>query len=173
MEKIRNIVFFGDGNCPEGSNLYKRAELAGHIVASRGINVVTGGYAGIMDACLKGATPFGVERIAVVAKDYRKPISTFATRIIEVENYLERLDKLISTGDAFIIFEGGTGTLLELTTLWALGERGFVSKPVFCVDSYWAKIINCLENASTKFNSAHSIFTFLDDIEELKNCHFK
>jgi uncharacterized protein (TIGR00730 family) len=172
MEKIRNIVFFGDGNCPEGSNLYQKAELAGYLVASRGINVVTGGYAGIMDACLKGAIPFGVERIAVVARTYRKIISTYATKIIEVENYLERLDKLISIGDAFIIFEGGTGTLLELTTLWALGDRGFVSKPVFCIDSYWERIINCLENTSIKFNSAHSIFTFLDNVEELKKLPF-
>lgn len=172
MKKIRNIVFFGDGNCSEGSNLYKEAELAGHLIASRGINVVTGGYAGIMDACLKGAVPFGVERIAVVAKTYRKTISTFATKIIETENYLERLDKLLSLGDAFVIFEGGTGTLLELTALWALGERRLVSKPVFCVDFYWQKIIDCLENTSTKFNSAHSVFTFLDKVEELKKLTF-
>ncbi len=172
MEKVRNIVFFGDGNSPEGSNLYKEAELAGHLVASRGINVVTGGYAGIMDACLKGAVPFGVERIAVVVGTYRKTISTFATKIIEVGSYLERLNKLLSIGDAFVIFEGGSGTLLELAAIWALAERGFVSKPVFCIGSYWEKIINCLENASIRFSSGHSIFTFLEKVEEIQKLPF-
>lgn len=172
MGKIQNIAFFGKGNCPESSRLYKKAEFAGRLVASRGINVVTGGYAGIMDACLKGAIPFDVERIAVVAKTYRKTISTYATKIIEVENYLKRLEKLIMLGDAFVIFEGGTGTLLELTTLWALAERGLLSKPVFCIGSYWEKIINCLENASIKFNSAHTVFTFLGTVEELQKLPF-
>lgn len=172
MGRIQNIVFFGEGNCPENSELYKDAEFAGRLVASRGINVITGGYAGVMDACLKGANPFAVERIAVVAKTYRKPISPFATKIIEVENYLERLQKLIDLGDAFVIFQGGTGTLLELTTLWALAERNLHSKPVFCIGSFWEKIISCLENVSIKFNSARSVFTFLETVEELQTLPF-
>ncbi len=65
MKEIRNIAFFGDGNCLEGSNLYQEAGLAGHLVASRGIDTVTGGYVGITYVCSKGTISFGILRIHI------------------------------------------------------------------------------------------------------------
>lgn len=167
MGKIQNIVLFGDGACPVGSKLYELAKSVGYLLASRGINIITGGYAGIMDAGLKGASSFDVQRIAVVTKSYGNKVSAFATKTIETENYIKRLDKLIKLGDAFVVFEGGTGTLLELTAIWALAERNLLKKPAYCIGSYWKRIIGRFENESNRFKSAHSVFVFVETLEEL------
>lgn len=142
MEKI---TIFGDGNCTSDSALYKLAFEVGAILASKGISIVNGGYGGVMEASFKGASQYPVERIAIVTDTYSKSVSKYATIIINTKSYLERLSKLLDTGEMHIFLEGGSGTLLEFVAYNALFERKIICKKAICIGNRWEKLLEFLD----------------------------
>jgi predicted Rossmann-fold nucleotide-binding protein len=45
-----------------------------------------------------------------------------ANKIIKTKDYPSRLNKLIEIGDAFVIFDGGVGTLSEVGLTWQMAK---------------------------------------------------
>lgn len=52
------------------------------------------------------------------------------TQLIVTETMAERKEKMISLGDAFVAFPGGTGTLEEISEVISMKKLGFLDKPV-------------------------------------------
>lgn len=141
---MKTAVVFGSGHCSPRSKLYKDAMSLGEILARKGYNIANGGYAGVMESSAKGAAKFNVERIGVVFRNYKSQPNPYLTKIIEARSYLDRLEKLITIGDLFIVFEGGSGTLLELVSLLALKDRNLKTALVICIGEKWRKVLRCL-----------------------------
>ncbi|MGQ9820010.1 MAG: SLOG cluster 4 domain-containing protein [Candidatus Kapaibacteriales bacterium] len=142
---MKKITIFGDGNCSTDSLRYKLAFEVGAILGRQGISIVNGGYGGVMEASFKGASNYAVERIAIVTTEFKKPISQFATKIINTQSYLERLEKLIKEGEMYIFFEGGSGTLLEIFAYTALLKRQLSNKKAICIGQLWVDFFKFLE----------------------------
>lgn len=164
---MQTAVIFGSGNCSSKTKLYKNAMALGELLARKGYNIANGGYSGVMEGSAKGAAKFNVERIGVVFKDYKSLPNIYITSIVEATSYLDRLEKLISLGDLFFIFEGGSGTLLELVALLALKERKLKKAQVFCIGRKWRKILDCLGKELKIDLEPH--FTFVNDINDLND----
>ncbi len=163
------VAFFGDGKCSKGSVIYEQAKEVASLFAKEGFSVVSGGYQGVMSACFEGALDFPVRRIAIVAKDYSKEVSEFANEIIIAQTYLERLQKLAEIADSYVFFEGGSGTFLEFSYVWAFSERNFIHKQALCYGNFWINIANSLTNLSNKFASITKYFDFAESIREVEN----
>src|SRR2546426_9627693 len=80
----------------------------------------SGGSGGEMEAAARGAKEGGGRAIGVTFSpalatrfEGGATASTYLDREIKTTTYLERTLKLIALGDAFICFNGGTGTILE------------------------------------------------------------
>ncbi|MCX7879855.1 MAG: LOG family protein [Ignavibacteria bacterium] len=144
-------VIFGNGKCLQDSGTYKFAFEVGRLLGEKGYNIVNGGYYGVMEASAKGASSFQVERIGVVLRKGVKVPNIFLTRIIEVDTYLERLQKLVELGDIFLVFYGGSGTLLEFFALLALKERSFLQKEIICCGRKWLDFFQCLDTLCENF----------------------
>lgn len=140
------VCIFGSGGCLPGSFEYDSALLLGEKLAQQGYDIATGAYAGVMEAALKGAKDFNVRRIGVTTDFYhnRKP-NPFVTEVVNTNTYLERMEKLIELGDAYIVLPGGTGTLLELSAVWSLKNRNIINdKPLITLGEQWHELIQTM-----------------------------
>lgn len=161
------ISLFGDGKCLEGSTQYKLAFEIGRLIASKGISIVNGGYGGVMEASFKGASLYSVERIAIITQQYKNFISPNATQIIITNSYLERLSKLLETGEMYVFLEGGSGTLLELIAYFALWERDLLEKQAIFIGNNWKENFSTLTSKFSVDIPFHLI-TIFEDLEEFK-----
>ncbi len=139
------VTVFGSSRSGPEERAYREAVLLGERLAAAGIGIATGGYGGIMEAALRGAAPFDVPRIGVTTDELpQRRVNPFVGELVRTQSYLERLQRLLHLGDGYALLPGGTGTLLELLSIWALSERGLLPpKPTVCIGTQWNALLNC------------------------------
>lgn len=139
------ITVFGSGNIDESSEDFKMAEEFGRIAALKGWELVNGGYYGIMLATSRGAALNGGKVTGIIWKDYNREPNKYLTNIIQTDNYMTRLRALIDASNVYLIFPGGTGTLMELSTIWALSERNILNKKlIITIGEQWRELIQLI-----------------------------
>lgn len=141
MKKI--ITIFGSSKPVNNDEQYLTAYNLGKNLALNGFDICTGGFNGIMEAASKGAVEGGGEAIGVTVNLWGGHINKFVTKEILCDTLLERINKLIEVGDAFVVLQGGTGTLLELAAVWEYINKDMMkAKPIACHSSIWKKIVS-------------------------------
>jgi uncharacterized protein (TIGR00730 family) len=141
----KTITVFGSSKPREGDEEYNTAYKLGNLLAKSGFDVCTGGFMGTMEAVSKGANEFGAEVIGVTIDLWSSEPNKFITKEIKCDDILERVNKLVEIGDAFVVLQGGTGTLLELAAVWELVNKGLMDhKPIFCHSSMWQGIVSIM-----------------------------
>jgi uncharacterized protein (TIGR00730 family) len=141
----KTITVFGSSKPVETDEQYKLAYELGSLLGKKGFDVCTGGFFGIMEAVSKGATEAGANAIGVTVDLWGINGNKYLTKEIKCSSLFERINKLIETGDAFIVLQGGTGTLLELATIWELSNKGLMNnKPIACHSSMWKEIVTVM-----------------------------
>jgi len=168
------IGIFGSGKVLADSRIYKEAESLGKLLAEKNFDLVTGAYYGVMEAALKGASGSEVLRIGVATNYFsdKKP-NKYINSLIITGTYDERLRKLIEISDAYIIFQGGTGTLLEFSYILAMKERNIIkNKLLICFGDVWKSIAELMgyeiENGTIKslqvefVDSAEDVMRLID-----------
>ena len=149
----KTITVFGSSLPAEGDEEFETALQLGRLLAQKNFNVCTGGYRGIMTAVSKGATETGGEAIGVTVDLWNVKPNKYLTKEIKCDSLFERISKLIETGDAYVILQGGTGTLLELSVVWELMNKNLLKrKPVVCYSQMWKEIVLIMERQIEKEN---------------------
>jgi uncharacterized protein (TIGR00730 family) len=140
------ISVFGSALAKEGSFEYDSGELLGKLLADKGIGVASGGYTGIMEAVLKGASKRNVRRIGITTDFYPdKSKNEYVAEEIRTKSYYDRFIALIESGDGYVVLPGGTGTLAEFASIWALKSRGIIgNKPLVCIGEQWNEVIQTM-----------------------------
>jgi len=148
FERIKVVSFLGYADAQEGDELYESAKETARIMAEHGIVNVNGGGPGVMRAATDGAHEGGGK--AYVATFYPKHIETFegkdplnkADKEIVMNTYLDRTLKLLELGNAYIIFNGGNGTVSEFGMAWGLAKL-YVGhhKPLILYGEFWHEIM--------------------------------
>ena len=165
---MKSITVFGSAMPQPGDKEYATAIRLGKLLVTNGFNVVNGGYYGIMEAVSKGATENGGSATGVTLSYLKRKPNEFLTKIISCDNLFERINKLIELGDAYIVLQGGTGTLLELAAVWEYLNKDLIdSKPVACHSLMWKNIGESINNQLKKEGKNTNIVSFFDDIEKL------
>ena len=117
----RIVSVFGTGRAEDGEPVFEIAWELGRILAKAGFVVANGGYGGTMLATARGATGAGGTVIGVTCKAFKNSVANeCVTREIVTESLEERLHNLVEMADAYVVLPGGTGTLLELASVWEL-----------------------------------------------------
>ena len=180
MSNTLKIAVFGSSQPREGTQAYANARAVGYSLAKSGFIVVTGGYRGVMEAASRGAKEAGGSTIGVTTDFFaaRNLIAnTYVDTEIRVPSYAERLMKLISMSDGYVIMRGGSGTLSELFCSWELVKNGSLPlRPIVLYGGCWNQIIDFLarELADERSFSSHlNLLRFADRpdkvVEMLKN----
>ncbi|MGK9368780.1 LOG family protein [Melioribacter sp. Ez-97] len=164
--KNKFVTVFGSSVPKPGEEEYETAYQLGKLLAKSGLNVCTGGYQGIMDAVSKGANVAGAEAVGVTLDIYNSVPSKYLTKEIRCHTLYERLDNLIKIGDAYVILQGGTGTLVELAVVWEfINKKMMQPKPVACHGQMWSEIVNLMESQIKKEKRETGLIKCFSDIE--------
>jgi uncharacterized protein (TIGR00730 family) len=171
MKNEKKIVtVFGSSIPKPGDSEYETAFLLGKLLAKENINVCTGGFQGIMDAVSKGASENGAEAVGITLDIYHARPSKYLTKQIVAHTLFERLTKLVETGDAYIVLQGGTGTLLELSLVWEYMNKGMMEeKPIACHSKIWAEITAAMEGQIITEKRKSNLIKCYDKIEDCTN----
>ncbi len=148
MKQIKTVAFFGSSKGNPGDPNFDAAQKTAKVVAEMGITVANGGGPGVMRAATLGAKE-GNGKTEVVyynpvyATDFEGASNiNMADKQYDENNYIERTRKLLELGDAYIIFNGGTGTISEFGMAWGLAKLYFGHhKPLILYGDFWHSII--------------------------------
>ena len=145
---IKNVTIFGFSESKPKDQEYGAAYQVAKILAQNGYHIINGGGPGVMRAATEGAHAGGgkVTAISFIPKNMtqfegRDPENKADKKIIK-ESYLERTLELLSQGDVYVIFNGGTGTISEFAMAWGLARLYFGHhKPLILYGKWWQKIM--------------------------------
>jgi uncharacterized protein (TIGR00730 family) len=141
------ITIFGTSRARPGDKMFTLAHEAGKCLAQAGFTIANGGYGGTMLAAAKGAAEAGGEIIGVTCSAFKSSkANEYVTREIVTDSLDERLDTLVKLGQAYIVLQGGTGTLLELAKVWELKNKGFLNadKPIILLGGFWEPLVELI-----------------------------
>jgi len=164
----KTITVFGSSQPREGDEEYYTAYKTGCLLAKKGFNVCTGGFLGTMEAVSKGANEHGAEVIGVTVDFWSREPNRFITKELKCNDLLGRVNKLIELGDAFIVLQGGTGTLLELAAVWELVNKGLMDhKPILCHSSMWQGIVSIMNIQMKNEGRDTELVKTFESVEEI------
>jgi uncharacterized protein (TIGR00725 family) len=171
---IENVAFFGDADISEADEIYKTAFDVAEALAREGYVIVDGGGPGVMEAATSGAVKGGGKTISITfgptnAPGYEgKYIKNITDTEVVTTNYVERMFKLMEYGDIFIIFKGGSGTISEFGTAWALAKLYFGHhKPFILYGEQWVEIIDVLRKNMNIDSKEYSVFEICRNKDEV------
>lgn len=146
--EIRSVSFFGCSCGEKGDPHWDGAFDTAKAVAQTGRRVVNGGGPGVMLAATLGAKAGGGKSTAVyyrpeLAKLAEGPAAAnHADETFEESNYILRTKKLLELGEAYIVFNGGTGTISEFGMAWGLARLYFGHhRPLILYGDFWEHLI--------------------------------
>ena len=168
------ITVFGSSQPRPGTKQYEDARAVGRALADAGWTVVTGGYKGVMDAVSRGAKEGGGKTIGVTTTYFDsinlRP-NNYIDSEIKMQTYAERLIKLVTMSNGYVIMRGGSGTLTELFLTWELAKNGSIpQRPLVLFGEQWKHIIDFLTRElpdETSFSCYLNLLAYTSDPDEI------
>jgi len=141
---MRTIAVFGSSRRDANSDLYREAYDLGSRLARAGYAVLTGGYAGSMEAVSRGAAEAGGQVIGVTCAIFDPtPPNPWLSEEIKAPTLLARLETMLDRADGFVAVRGGIGTLSEVTLAWSLLQtRSLNAKPLVLLGADWQGVMD-------------------------------
>ncbi len=120
-----HVVIFGSARIQQDNPIYEQVRDLAKRLAAEGMDVVTGGGPGLMEAgnrgCQEGRKSLKVHSYGVNVKMEKPQIPNEHLDIKkQFDRFSERLDYFMYLGDAIVVAPGGIGTMLELMYTWQL-----------------------------------------------------
>ncbi len=142
--EIKSVTFFGCSCGNPGDKNFEEAKLVASTLASTKRTIVNGGGPGVMLAATLGAREVGGKTEVVyyrpeLATNFKGEIAAnYADKSYEEANYILRTKKLLELGDAYIVFNGGSGTISEFAMAWGVA-RLYIDhhKPLILYGDFW------------------------------------
>ncbi|MEL6407819.1 MAG: TIGR00730 family Rossman fold protein [Chloroflexota bacterium] len=149
---MTTIAVFGSARAKRNSDVYSVTEAIGKALADAGYAVMTGGYAGVMEAASKGAADAGGTVLGITVKDLElvgeSRINDWVTDEVRYQKFDDRLAHLINEADAYVIMPGGIGTAQELIDVWQNMRIGDLPrKPLLIYGDFWHPLISNMLDA--------------------------
>ena len=152
MNHIKNVCVYSASSTKIAPVYFAVAEELGHLLASKGINLINGaGSIGLMaatsnTALASGGTVTGVIPQFMVEQGWHH---TGLTQLIETETMHERKRLMADMSDGVIALPGGCGTLEELLEIITWKQLGLYLKPIVVlnVEGYFNPLLEMLQKA--------------------------
>ncbi|MGD0076118.1 MAG: LOG family protein [Candidatus Binataceae bacterium] len=170
------ISVFGSSRAREGDELYTEALWMGRLLGKSGFDVVTGGYAGVMEAVSRGAHETGAHVKGITLKSFGETVNPYVLDEITVPDFHARLRRLVDLVDGYVVMRGGMGTLAELTFTWQkLWLKMLPARPCILVGRRWQRVLDSWLRNLTVETSDYKCLTVAETPERacaILNAHF-
>jgi len=180
-EKHYRVCIFGSARIqPDDENFKMTYELA-HLLGTEGIDVLTGGGPGLMEAGNKGVQD---GRAEANSRSISFGLSIELGGLEEPSEHLDikhhhkrfssRLDDFMRLSNAIIVTPGGVGTLLELYFSWQLLQVAHLpERPIILIHSeFWKGLIDWMkEQQLANGLVSESDFRFIHLVDTPEQAH--
>jgi uncharacterized protein (TIGR00730 family) len=142
------VTVFGSARLNEGHPSYELARKMGVAIAQLGFTVMTGGGPGIMEAANRGAKDVNGRSIGCnIELEFEQQPNAFLDRCVTLHYFFVRKTLLVKYSYAFVVMQGGAGTLDELFEAITLIQTGKIKNfPVVVMGTdYWRDLLKMLE----------------------------
>lgn len=147
------VSIFGSSRIRFGDPIYDEVKTLSYELSHLGIDIVTGGGPGLMEAANSGAVEgqfdsrsrsFGLP-IHLAAEEEANP---FVDRVFRHKTFFSRLHHFVRLSSAFIVMPGGIGTALEAFMVWQLLQVKHIKEhPVILVGDMWFGLIEWMKES--------------------------
>ena len=168
------VSLFGSARVPRDDPTYELAREVASLLSKEGMEIITGGGPGLMEAANRGAQEGGSRSIGL---NIELPFEQHKNPYLDLETtchyFFTRKLFFVRYAVGFVVFPGGFGTLDELFEALTLSQTGKTRHfPVVLVGSdYWSGLINWLEErmlAEGKISPADlELIKVMDDPEDI------
>lgn len=141
------VTIFGSARPKPGDPVYQDTYQLAMNIAKMGVDVITGGGPGLMEAASLGhkhGDPNGESQsIGINIKlPFEQSVNPGVEVMDEHERFSTRLDEFMLLSHAFVVMPGGIGTALELFYTWQLIQVNHICKmPIIVVGQQWKDLI--------------------------------
>jgi uncharacterized protein (TIGR00730 family) len=142
------VSIFGSSRIRRGDPIYEEVKKLSFELARMGVDIVTGGGPGLMEAANAGAIDgqkdsrsrsFGLA-IHLPTEESANP---FVDKVFRHRTFFSRLHHFVRLSSAFIVMPGGIGTALELFMVWQLLQvKHMKQHPLILVGTMWSGLID-------------------------------
>lgn len=142
------VSVFGSSRIRKGDPIYEQAKKLSFELAKMGVDIVTGGGPGLMEAANAGAMEGQVDSHSrsfglAIHLPTEESANPFVNKVFRHRTFFSRLHHFIRLSSAFIVLPGGIGTALELFMVWQLLQVKHVSEhPLILVGTMWNGLID-------------------------------
>ena len=149
---LRRVCVFCGAAPGRDPRYTEAAQGFGALLASRGIEVVTGGGGvGMMGAVARGALGVGGRVIGVIPRVLVEREQAFPglSELIVTTSMHERKKRMAALSDAFVALPGAFGTFEELCEMVTWTQLGIHHKPLGLLDvlRYWRALLALFDHA--------------------------
>lgn len=151
------VCIFGSARIQEGEIEYERARELAKVLAAEGVDIVTGGGPGLMEAANRGAQE-GSQKSRSIGVPISLPFEASANAHLDVKyhhkRFSSRLDEFMRISHAIVATPGGIGTVLEVLYSWQLLQVGHMErKPIILLgNDFWNGFLQWLKDKPLKNN---------------------
>ncbi|MCC6220907.1 MAG: LOG family protein [Deltaproteobacteria bacterium] len=155
------VCIFGSARIRPDDENYRITEELARALGHEGIDVLTGGGPGLMEAANKGLIA-GKKEASSKAKSFGisidLPFEKEANEHLDIKHhhrkFSSRLDDFMRLSNVIVVTAGGIGTLLELYFSWQLLQVGHLSgRPIILLNtSFWSGLISWMTTQQIAMN---------------------
>jgi uncharacterized protein (TIGR00730 family) len=141
------VTVFGSARIKIGSRLYNDVKHLAAELSAMGCDVVTGGGPGLMEAANEGEqigdpdhknTSYGIR----IALPFEQGTNPFVEKVFVHQTFFTRLHHFVRLSNAFVVFDGGIGTTLEMMMIWQLLQvRQATGTPLIAIGDMWQDLV--------------------------------
>jgi uncharacterized protein (TIGR00730 family) len=146
------VTIFGSARIDSKSPYYEEVENLAEGLAMKGVDIVTGGGPGLMEAANRGAQK-GSKGARSIGLPIQLPFEPDSNSHIDVKSehkrFSSRLDEFLRISHAVVVTQGGIGTLLELFYTWQLMQVNHIKpRPFFLLGTgaMWPSFMQWMED---------------------------
>lgn len=159
-EKHFRVAIFGSARIRANDPRYNQIYNLARMIAAEGIDIVTGGGPGIMEAANRGhqaghsraKTPNGSHSIGLTIQI---PEAQGENHHLDIkkdfERFSGRLDYFMKLSNVVVVAPGGVGTLLEFLYTWQLVQvRHICNTPIILLGRMWPDLMTWIRDYPLK-----------------------
>jgi len=149
------VAIFGSARIQNGDKVYKQVYEFAKKMGEKGIDLVTGGGSGLMEAANRGHEHGDKNNLAQSIGLTIQLNTEARNSYLELEKHFDkfsnRLDTFVSISHAVVIMPGGVGTCLEFFYVWQLIQVQHIYQiPIIMVGDQWKYLIDWIKKYPLK-----------------------